>query len=47
MGEKIKRVFKGVCKLVGIVCTVIVGAIVVCGLPLDEIKEKLEKKFLN
>lgn len=47
MGEKIKKVFKAVCKLVGIVCTVIVGAIVICGLPFDEIKEKLEKKFLN
>lgn len=47
MGEKIKKVFKAAVKLVGIICTAIVGAIVVCGLPFDEIKEKLERKFMN
>jgi len=45
MGEKIKRFIKVVFKLVGIVCTVLVGILIVCGLPLDEIKEKIQKKF--
>jgi len=45
MGEKIKRFITVVFKLVGIVCTVLVGILIVCGLPLDEIKEKIQKKF--
>lgn len=45
MIEKIKNFFKAICKLVGIVCVVLVGALIICGLPLDEIKEKIQNKF--
>lgn len=45
MGEKIKKLFKVIFKLVGIVCTIFVGVLIVCGLPLDEIKEKIQNKF--
>lgn len=45
MSKKIKKLLKAVFKLVGIVCTVLVGILIVCGLPLDKIKEKIQKKF--
>jgi len=45
MRNKIKKSLKIVFKLAGMVCIAVVGVLIVCGLPLDEIKEKIQKKF--
>jgi len=45
MGKKIKKLLKAAFKVVGIVCIIIVGILIVCGLPLEEIKEKIQNKF--
>lgn len=45
MGEKIKKFLKAIFKFIGIACMVIVGILIVCGLPLGEIKEKIQNKF--
>ena len=47
MGKKIKKMFKVVCKLAGVVCLALVGILIVCGLPFDEIKEKLKRKIAD
>ena len=45
MKKKIKRLLKVTFKFAVIICTILVGILIVCGLPLEEIKEKLQKKF--
>ena len=44
MFEKAKKILKKVVKFALGVCTLLGGVILVCGLPFDEIKEKLGKK---
>ena len=45
MRNKIKKFLKTVFKLVGMACVAVAGVLILCGLPFDEIKEKIQKKF--
>ena len=45
--DKIKKIFIGTIKLAVVVCLIIIGVLVICGLPLDEIKESLKNKLEN
>jgi len=47
MGKKIKRLLKATFKFVVIICTILVGILIVCGLPLEELKEKIQNKLMD
>lgn len=43
MIKRLKRIFHTAWKIVGIICIALVGVLIICGLPLNELKEKLSK----
>lgn len=45
MRKKLKSIFHTAWKIVGIICVALIGVLIVCGLPLNEIKEKLHKRM--
>ena len=45
--KKINKVLKATVKFAVVVCLILVAVLVVCGLPLDEIKKSLKSKLEN
>ena len=45
MEKKMKRLLKAAFKFVVIACTILVGILIVSGLPLEELKEKIQNKI--
>ena len=45
--NKIKKILKGTIKFAVVICLILVAVLVVCGLPLDEIKKSLKNKLEN
>ena len=45
--NKIKKIFKSTVKFALVIVLVMVGVLVVCGLPLGDIKDSLNQKLKN
>ena len=45
--EKVKKILKGTVKFAIVVCFILIAVLVVCGLPLGEIKKSLKNKWNN
>lgn len=45
--KKVKKILKRVVKLAVVVCFILVAGLVVCGLPLGDIKKSLKSKLEN